>query len=613
MDKGKQEEESGGGGGSSAPQEGALHTRISEIREVLFGSYPAPLDNASLERLVFYGIPHPGLRACAWMVLLGYLPSDGGIGRPDSPREWEAALLQRRKDYWGFVEEFALPSRPRWSRSKSAIPAVDPTDPTTDPTNPTDPTIANAERETEPRSETETSSSTTPTTDDSWPPHRNIDPEDPNYDDREIARRVYNDVVRTCPETPFFQDPEDDTRGQDKVLQRMLYTYAKLNAGIGYVQGMSELIAVLYYAFSKGAGEGSEHGSELEALVCADPEADAFWCLTELFSIIRDNFNKVMDSTDEGIMHEMIHMNNVLKVNDESLWAALEEKGVDHRFYSFRWLTLLLSQEFPLDSVLRLWDSLFADPYRFTHKWFIHHFGVAMLISLRESIFELEFNQIVPLLQAFPAEHTVESIFPLALAVRKGRYAAPDAANHQRLMEGMLYHRVSADDWVLQFFLLKRSRAAPHLQLIRYDSDARFSHVSSLTLTRYTVRDIDVRDGATLLAGFHIFVLVQGGKQFFFAATTQEIKWRWMAALSRAGSQSLLGTDVPETSAPAVTGSSTPMVDYIDTAAYDNLDLNSLIPIDEQIHKNVATANDWIQLAQNNPTRISVTPQKPQR
>ena len=34
------------------------------------------------------------------------------------------------------------------------------------------------------------------------------------------------------------------------------------------------------------------------------------------------------------------------------------------KFYAFRWLSLLLSQEFPLPDVISLWDSLFSDPQR---------------------------------------------------------------------------------------------------------------------------------------------------------------------------------------------------------------------------------------------------------
>lgn len=37
----------------------------------------------------------------------------------------------------------------------------------------------------------------------------------------------------------------------------------------------------------------------------------------------------------------------------------------------YRWLTLLLSQEFSLPDVERIWDSLFADPQRFTFLIYI--------------------------------------------------------------------------------------------------------------------------------------------------------------------------------------------------------------------------------------------------
>ena len=35
---------------------------------------------------------------------------------------------------------------------------------------------------------------------------------------------------------------------------------------------------------------------------------------------------------------------------------------VDPQFYAFRWVTLLLTQEFEFPELLRLWDALLADP-----------------------------------------------------------------------------------------------------------------------------------------------------------------------------------------------------------------------------------------------------------
>ena len=36
------------------------------------------------------------------------------------------------------------------------------------------------------------------------------------------------------------------------ILARILFIYAKLNAGLSYVQGMNEILAVLYYCFWLG-------------------------------------------------------------------------------------------------------------------------------------------------------------------------------------------------------------------------------------------------------------------------------------------------------------------------------------------------------------------------
>lgn len=94
-------------------------------------------------------------------------------------------------------------------------------------------------------------------------------------------------------------------------------------------------------------------------------EADAFFCFTNLMAEIRDNFCKSLDSSDMGIVNRIHQMNELLKQKDLELWQDLEQKKLNPQFYSFRWLTLLLSQEFELPDVLRLWDSLFSDTNRF--------------------------------------------------------------------------------------------------------------------------------------------------------------------------------------------------------------------------------------------------------
>ena len=66
------------------------------------------------------------------------------------------------------------------------------------------------------------------------------------------------------------------------VLARILFIYAKLNTGIKYVQGMNEVLAVLYYCF---LSFGDEQIISMQYL-----ESDLFFCFNNLMIEIRYYF-----------------------------------------------------------------------------------------------------------------------------------------------------------------------------------------------------------------------------------------------------------------------------------------------------------------------------------
>lgn len=43
---------------------------------------------------------------------------------------------------------------------------------------------------------------------------------------------------------------EEGSEAHWEVVQRILFLYAKLNPGLGYVQGMNEIIGPIYYVFA---------------------------------------------------------------------------------------------------------------------------------------------------------------------------------------------------------------------------------------------------------------------------------------------------------------------------------------------------------------------------
>ena len=148
---------------------------------------------------------------------------------------------------------------------------------------------------------------------------------------------IDKDVRRTFPHLHFFNsDIDQGETFHYKALRRILFIYAKLNPGIAYVQGMNEILGPIYYVF---ASDKSAAGFWAE-----NAEADSFFCFTHLMSEIMNNFCKTLDRSNVGISASMHKLNSLLKHYDIDLWTVLDQRGLDPQFYSFRWITLLLSQ-----------------------------------------------------------------------------------------------------------------------------------------------------------------------------------------------------------------------------------------------------------------------------
>ena len=57
------------------------------------------------------------------------------------------------------------------------------------------------------------------------------------------------------------------------------------------------------------------------------------------------------------------------------------------QFYAFRWITLLLTQEFPFPDVVRLWDALLAAP-QLACQTALLRLCTAMLLHVRQPLLE---------------------------------------------------------------------------------------------------------------------------------------------------------------------------------------------------------------------------------
>ena len=96
---------------------------------------------------------------------------------------------------------------------------------------------------------------------------------------------------------------------------------------------------------------------------------------------------------------------------------------MEPQYYAFRWLTTLGTRELELPEVVRLWDSLLADPHRFK---FLDYFCVALVITRYDELMDRDFSKVLAVLQ----ERThidFQTIFRCAKRLHAGEVVDPRA------------------------------------------------------------------------------------------------------------------------------------------------------------------------------------------
>jgi len=362
--------------------------RVKQFDDLLYSD--SIIDLNSLKEKAYRGVPEGnGRRSITWRILLGYLPLER-----DS---WDTILQQKRNLYKQLVEEIIVQT------PESNSPVIE-----DHPLNPN------------PNS--------------NW---QNF------FKDNEVLLQIDKDVRRLYPDISFFsqaceypnpivgtgidrlhlrvnqsqlevqtssrkgfgpsllhaapkktagEDYAPLTKGDEahwEVVERILFLYAKLNPGQGYVQGMNEIIGPIYYVFATDSNsEWKEHA-----------EADCFFCFTNLMSDIRDFFIKTLDDSTTGIKMMMVKLDKMLESRDVQVFNVLQTQGIKMPYFAFRWLSLMLSQEFSLPDVLSLWDALLTDQTRCD---LLMDVCLAMLKIIRKELLSNDFATNMKLLQNYP-------------------------------------------------------------------------------------------------------------------------------------------------------------------------------------------------------------------
>ena len=144
-------------------------------------------------------------------------------------------------------------------------------------------------------------------------------------------------------------------------MKDLLLTYNEYNRDLGYVQGMSDLLAPIY--------------------AVEQDDAVAFWGFVGFMERMERNFLR----DQSGMRLQLLTLDHLCQLLDPKLYEHLQRLDSTNFFFFFRMLLVWFKREFDWLDILRLWEGLWTDYYSANFHLFI---AIAILEKHRNVILE---------------------------------------------------------------------------------------------------------------------------------------------------------------------------------------------------------------------------------
>ena len=141
----------------------------------------------------------------------------------------------------------------------------------------------------------------------------------------------------------------------------MLLTYNEYNRDLGYVQGMSDLLAPIY--------------------AIEQDDAVAFWGFVGFMERMERNFLR----DQSGMRLQLMTLDQLCQLLDPKLYEHLQRLDSTNFFFFFRMLLVWFKREFDFTDILHLWEGLWTDYLSSNFHIFV---AMAILEKHREVIME---------------------------------------------------------------------------------------------------------------------------------------------------------------------------------------------------------------------------------
>ena len=206
------------------------------------------------------------------------------------------------------------------------------------------------------------------------------------YNDKELYLNIKKDILRTKSNMNFVSTISKNFETNAQIMNRILFIYAKIHHEVSYVQGMNDLLAPIYYCFSKDNNPDNKNFVE----------ADSYIAFEKLMEIIKNIYIRKLDNETGGIYFRLNEISGLLKIADYELYLHLKRNKIKMEFYGFRWMTLFFTQDFEMPDILRLWDSIFGNRDIFE---FLYLLILAAIIIKKKEIMKEKMSGIMMIIQ----------------------------------------------------------------------------------------------------------------------------------------------------------------------------------------------------------------------
>ena len=172
-------------------------------------------------------------------------------------------------------------------------------------------------------------------------------------------------------------------------MKRILFIYAKQHPEINYIQGMNEIIAVIYYIFE----------NDDNPFMINYTESDSYYTFEILLEEIKQVF--MMDNINYSqlfISQQITFIKKLLEKIDLELLNHFEKEEIILDSFLIRWLFVLFAQEFHLDTTINFWDRMFTQKNKIN---FLCYVSVALLINNRDLLIKMDSLEIMTFSQSF--------------------------------------------------------------------------------------------------------------------------------------------------------------------------------------------------------------------